>query len=184
MLWRNLFAGVGIIATAFVVPATAATLQKRDMQAIAEAFDHIFTGIDNMITSLNSFNGDPAGIQKILSDNAIVRNAVTTGSAKVKASEGITIFELIHIGGPLFVMENKISELIETLHSQKVALDKAGAGKTILSELQNDKVAVDELNAVIGKNLPMPQLLGFISDPIGRLVTQKLNDGIKEWGGQ
>jgi hypothetical protein len=180
----RLFTRIAIVVIAFIWPATAMTLHKRDMQAIAEAFDHIFTGIDNMIISLNSFNGDPASVQKIVSDNTAIRNAVTTGSAKVQASEGISMYELIHIGGPLFVMENKISELIETLHSQKAALDRAGAGQTILKELQNDKVAVDELNAVIGKNLPFPQFLGMLSDPIGKLVTNKLNIGIKEWGGQ
>jgi hypothetical protein len=73
---------------------------------------------------------------------------------------------------------------LKHFNSQKVALDKAGAGKIILEELQNDKVAVDELNAVIGKNLPMPQLLGLISDHIGKLVTQKLDISIKEWGGK
>jgi len=81
-------------------------------------------------------------------------------------------------------MENMISELMETLKSKKPELEKAGAAPKILEELTKDKTAVDALVIVINQNLPLPQLLGIIATPIGKLVTQKLTDGIKEWGGK
>jgi len=169
---------------ALAIPTSAATLRPQDMQSLAEAFDHIFTGIENMVTSLEKFNGDPAGVATIISNNAVLRDAVTTGTKTVKASAGMAIFDVIHIGGPLFVMENMISELMETLKSKKPELEKAGAAPKILEELTKDKTAVDALVIVINQNLPLPQLLGIIATPIGKLVTQKLTDGIKEWGGK
>jgi len=132
---------------------------------------------------VTAYNGDPTGVRKIVADSTAVRQAVDSGTAKMKASAAITIYDLIHIGGPLFVMENKISELMDALKSKKADLTKAGADKTILAELQNDKVSVDGLNAAVGQNLPFPGFLSKISDPIGKLVANKLTISIKEWGG-
>jgi Hydrophobic surface binding protein A len=166
------------------LPVKAATLNTRDMQAMQEAFDHIFTGIDNMVISLNSFNGGPAGIAKIVADNTALRNAISLGATKVKASPGMAIVDIIHIGGPLFVMENKISELVESLRSRKAELDKAGAGGTILGELQKDKTAMDALTNAVNKNLPLQGIIDIIANPIGKIITNKLDVGIKEWGGK
>jgi hypothetical protein len=169
---------------ALALPVNAATLNTRDMQAMQEAFDHIFTGIDNMVISLNSFNGGPSGVAKIVADSSALRNAISLGTTKVKASPGMAIVDMIHIGGPLFVMESKISELIESLRSRKAELDKAGAGGTILGELQKDKTAVDALTNAVNKNLPLQGFIGIIANPIGKIITNKLDVGIKEWGGK
>jgi hypothetical protein len=173
-----------VACVALALPVKTATLNTQDMQAMQEAFDHIFTGIDNMVTSLNSFNGSSAGVAKIVADNAALRTAINLGTTKVEASPGMAITDVIHIGGPLFVMENKLSELIESLRSRKVELDRAGAGGTILVELQKDKAAMDALTNAVNKNLPLQGLIGIIANPIGKIVTNKLNVGIKEWGGK
>jgi len=169
---------------ALVLPITAATLRTRDIQALSEAFDHVFTGIDRMIVSLNEFKGDDASFARIIASNSELRTIVNTGTAKVKSSPSMPLQDVIHIGGPLFVMENKIGDLMEALRAQKAVIDKMGAGPKILKELQDDKVAVDLLTATINANLPMPGLLKIVADPIGKLVTKKIDAGITEWGGK
>jgi len=166
---------------ALALPVKAATLNARDMQSMQEAFDNIFTGIDNMVMALNSFKGDPAGVARIVADNDAIRNAISVGTTKIKASPSMAILDILHIGGPLFVMENKISELMESLHSRKALLNKADAEKTILEELQKDKTALDIFFDVVTNNLPIPGLIGTISGPIWKLITNKLDVGIKEW---
>jgi hypothetical protein len=148
---------------------------------LAEVFDHIFVRIDNIITILDSFQGNSADLVKMRSEHAELRNAMDTGNAKIKSTPSIEFADVIHIGGPLFVLEDKYSELVEAFHSKKAELEKAGARREILKELQMDKVAADALGNVVKDNLPFPALLGMISGPIGKVVTAKLEAGIKEW---
>jgi hypothetical protein len=166
---------------ALSLPIQAAVLKTQDMMTMQEAFDHIFTQLDRMTASLGSNTADEAGVVQMTSENAKLRDVIAVGTQKIKTSPSIAFMDLINIGGPLFVMENKVAEWMEVLTTKKASIEKAGASKAILEELKKDREGVNSLVAAIGQNLPIPALLGMIATPIGNAIVNKLDASIKEW---
>jgi hypothetical protein len=94
----------------------------------------------------------------------------------------MTIAEIINIGGPLFVMRDKLTDLVDAFHNKRAELEKVGAAGSIAKELRMDKTAVDALVTNVNANLPFASLLSFIANPIGQYVIAQLDVGLKEWG--
>jgi hypothetical protein len=166
---------------ALALPIQAAVLRTQDMMAMQEAFDKIFTQLDYMTGSFASLSADQAGLTKFSVDNSKLREVIVAGTQKVKSSPSISLMEVINIGGPLFVMENKVTEWVESLKSKKAGLDQVGGSVTVVDELKKDRAAVNALVAAIGQNLPIPALLSMIAGPIGDMIVGKLDASIKDW---
>jgi hypothetical protein len=183
MLLRTIFT-IGIAAGVTVAaPREGESLVSQDMTTMQETFDRIFTGIDNMLVDVNGFKGDEAGIATIIADSNVIEKFITEGTQKVKKSPSMTIPDILTILGPVMVMQDKVGEIVTTLSKKKVELEKAGAAPKILDALRREKAAADGLVSVIISSLPMSSVVGIVANPIAKTITDRLEAGIKEWGG-
>jgi hypothetical protein len=183
MLFKPSLLGLATFA-ALTVPLNAETLAALDMISMSETFDHIFTGIDNMISDVQKYTGGAAGVATIVSDSDAIAGFIKTGTAKIKSTPSMGIPDLVTILGPVTVMESKVGEVVESLSKKKTLLESAGASKTILDELTKQKFAADGLVAAILAGLPMSALVSPIAGPIAKTITDRLDKGIVEWGGR
>jgi len=177
----RLLASFAAVAAAL---ASAEILAPADITTMQETFDHIFTGIDNMVVNINKFKAeDAAGVQAIIGDSNIITKAINDGTAKIKKSQAMALPDLLAILGPVMVMENKVGEVVDALSARKADLEKVGASKAVLQELVAEKAAADGLVAAILANLPMSSVVGVVAKPIAAMITNRLDKGVKEWGG-
>jgi hypothetical protein len=170
-----------LVSVAFA--AEAETMRAADLQSMAASFDHIFTGIDTILGNVQKFTA-PSGLPDIVTNFAAIDKAITEGAALIKKSKGMSIPDLLNILGPVFVMQDKVAEVVQTLSSKKAVFEGAGAKDTIVSELIKTKAAADGLVSAITGNLPLPSITGLVAGPIAATITDVLAKGIKEWGGE
>jgi hypothetical protein len=176
---------IGLAASvAFASPSEAGTLGTFDMQSMQAIFDQIFTGIDKTVLDIKAYNGDAAGLAAIVTDTNGIQASLNAGAATMKKSAAMSLPDILNILGPVSVMENKVGEVVDTLSKRKADFEKAGASATILEQLTKLKIAADVLVPSITGNLPMQAIVGPFAGPIAKTITDRLNKGYVEWGGQ
>jgi hypothetical protein len=183
MLSKSSLLGLATFA-ALALPLNAEILSTLDMISMSETFDHIFTGIDKMISDVESYKGGAAGVAIIVADSAAIQRSIESGTAKIRRTPAMGIPDLLTILGPVQVMQSKVGEIVDSLSKKKPELEKAGAAKTILDELTKEKFAADGLVSAIIAGLPLATIVGPVAGPIAKTITDRLDKGIVEWGGR
>jgi hypothetical protein len=159
----------------------AATMAPQDMISMQQTFDKLFIGIDKTLVDVRSFNGDPSGVAKIVSDISELQKITVDGADRMRKSAAMGIPDVLTILGPVGVMENMFGEVINALSKKKVDFIKVGANKQILDAVTNLKTAAEGLGKAVVAGLPLSAITGIIGTPIANLVTAPLDAGVKEW---
>ena len=182
------FLAIGLAAaraTALPVEADSSSpLTPFDLPTVTGTFDKIQSSIDKMVSDINAFTGDKASMTGIVADSADIQKVIEEGVTKIKASPAMGLMDAIGILAPVTTLGNKVDEIVNALASKKTDLEKINATPAVLSELRKQRLVADKLSAAILANLPMPALLGSIAKPIAKQITDKLDAGIKQWGGE
>jgi hypothetical protein len=171
----------GLMATMTIAAPAQQDLQAaQDLQGMAKAFDLVFSGIDVLNAEVEKFSG-PADTAKIVAANDKIATALTASANELVKSATIAVPDLLNIFGPVFVMENRVGEVVDTLGKNK---DKLKAGNApVVEMLTKDRLAADTLVKAVVSNLPLQFVTSSIAGPIAALITTRLDKGITEWGG-
>jgi hypothetical protein len=180
---------VGGIAASFalVLPLQAAVVAPRapnDMIAMQQIFDKIFTAVEKTTEHVRAFTGEPAQLQTFVADSAAIQAILNEGTARMKKSVGMGIPDILTILGPVGVMESEVAEVVDALKRKKAEIEKISASKTVIEELTKLRVAADNLISAIIGNLPLSSVVGIVAGPIAKQITNRLDGGIKAFGGE
>jgi hypothetical protein len=186
MQFKNIIT-LGFASLAVAAPALNAanvplrTYSVQDLQSVTDTFNAIQAGIDKMTDSVKAYTGDPAQLAAIQGGSDDLAKIIDAGTAKVAASPAMGLMDAINVLGPVGTLSSKVDDIIIALATKKETFTKMNLGEVVINDLKTQKTAADGLIKAILANLPMPGLLSIIAGPIAKQITDKLENGIKQW---
>jgi Hydrophobic surface binding protein A len=182
-----------ISTVAFMVLAAVATpleavayntLVAFDLPTVQASFNQIQASIDKMITKIKDFDGETEKMEPMLSAATEILNGIKEGTSKIASSPTMGIMDALGMLTPVGTMASKVDEVVAALTAKKEVFDKLAITAVVVEQLQDQLKASDQMSKAIAANLPMPALLGPIAGPIGKLITDKLEAGIRAFGAE
>lgn len=185
MQFKSLFT-LGLASVAVAAPAMTAAQKAQsaqDLATVQAVFNDVQAGIDVMVQAVKTYTGEPAALASIQSGSDNLMKIINDGAKKVAASTAMGLADAIGVLGPVSTLGSKVDEIVLALAEKKETFTKLSLQQVVIDDLKAQKGAADELVKAILANLPMPGLLGIIAGPIAKGITDKIDNGIKQWGG-
>ena len=184
MQLKRIFLLASIATSAIAAPIQEETnnaLVQRDLATVQQVFNSIMATIDKMVGVVEKFDGSPDQLVAVQTASEEILKIMDEGTQKIKSSPTMGLMDAINIITPTGTLGGKVDGVIQALGSKKAEFDKLNVSAVVLEQLKAQRASAENLSAAILANLPMPSLLGAIAGPIAKQITNKLDDGIKQW---
>lgn len=159
-----------LFGAAFAVPVT-----KRDLQIIQTSIQAVGTAITALDDSIKAIQG-PADAMKVLGMSMMVNQALTDATAKITASQPITLTETLTLQQSAQTLSTTAGSTVTDLIAKKAIIQQAGASAATLQNLMQQKTASDALaKAVVAK---VPANVQSIAQQQTAMISTSLDKGI------
>ncbi|KAK3076492.1 hypothetical protein LTS18_012864, partial [Coniosporium uncinatum] len=174
-----LFASASYAATpSRVLDSRAPSLVERDVATITQVLASINVKVTSLDTAVQGFSSD---ISTVKSASDAVLAAIQDGVTQVKATTEITITDALTVQSSVQELTVTVKGVVGDLTSKKEAFVSAGEGGIVLTALQEQKSASEELaSAITGK---VPEALQSLAQQLSAGISESLQEGITAFEG-
>lgn len=164
--------------TTIVSVAAMASGALADVATIKTVFAKIGSLTDTLNSDVQAYSGS---IDDIQSDSEAILSAIKSGTSTISGSGDLTSTEALQLQPIAKQLQGKISDVIDSLISQKSALVSDGNGQLVYQSLVSQKDAADGLADATTQLVP--QALQSIAAQVAGGVSKELQQGISAFQG-